>query len=367
MTSGINEKLLSDIVYKQSKNGDFKKYRLVILDKGLYHYHQSDLKRSHKLYDIVNIQLNMAQATIDSMPYDSFTIQFQNEIITYYCKLGSSETWVKKILQAKGTNGIENYELLESKGKGGSGEVYRGIHKKTKKEFAIKIMNKSAMSSINLLQTRREIEILKNCFHPNVIRFVESFEDSTCIYIIMEYCNGCELLEYVYKKGYLTDTRAQNLIRQIISGVKYLHLIGIIHRDLKPDNIMVIEKNPNEVVVKIIDFSLSMIMSQTEMVNEGVGTIYYASPEVLVREPYNFKVDIWSIGIIMYYLLSSELPFDHDGNNDDKIADLIISNPVQFSQEIWTKRSPKYFMIINACLEKNQNERTNIDQILKAL
>lgn len=123
------------------------------------------------------------------------------------------------------------------------------------------------------------------------------------------------------------DIKVASIIHQIASGIKYLHQYGIVHRDLKPENIMLTEPNDNG-RIKIMDFGLSKIMGPHEKANDGFGTINFVAPEVLLRNPNNKSVDIWSIGIILYYLLSGQLPFDDPSDNDEVIAKITVFNEV---------------------------------------
>lgn len=127
-------------------------------------------------------------------------------------------------------------------------------------------------------------------------------------------------------------------MRQIASGVKYLHKYGIVHRDLKPDNIMVTQKN-NFGIIKIMDFGLSKIASSQEKLKGGFGTLSYVAPEILVRDPYNKEVDIWSLGIILFYMLTGHLPFK--GKEEDIVADKIVNDDLEFKEEEWENRSKK--------------------------
>lgn len=123
---------------------------------------------------------------------------------------------------------------------------------------------------------------------------------------------GKDLFDYIAKRDYrLAEDRAKQIIHHIMLGVKYLHSFGIVHRDLKLENIMMTEGtergNP-----KIVDFGLSKIIGPSETATEPFGTLGYVAPEVLKKQPYTFSCDIWSIGCILYALLSGTLPFDHN-------------------------------------------------------
>jgi serine/threonine protein kinase len=194
------------------------------------------------------------------------------------------------------------------------------MEKKTKERVAIKIIKKEKTKESDIELVRTEIDIMKLCHHPNVVRLLDHFENGEYIFIVMEFIRGGNLTDYMkYKKFNISEKRAAEIIYQISIGVKYLHKYGIIHRDLKPDNIMLTEAS-DKGKIKIMDFGLSKILGKKEKTVDGFGTLTYVSPEVLIRKPYNKEVDIWSIGIILYWILSGDLPFDDEGDNEEKIA-----------------------------------------------
>lgn len=123
---------------------------------------------------------------------------------------------------------------------------------------------------------------------------------------------GKDLFDYIAKREYkLPEERAKTIIYQIMLGVRYLHGFGIVHRDLKLENIMMTESSEKG-CPKIVDFGLSKIIGPSETATEPFGTLGYVAPEVLKKSPYSFSCDIWSMGCILYALLSGSLPFDHN-------------------------------------------------------
>ena len=148
---------------------------------------------------------------------------------------------------------------------------------------------------------------------------------------------------------------------QIANGVKYLHKYGIVHRDLKPENIMITKQN-NIDIIKIMDFGLSKIVSSQEKMIDGYGTLSYVSPEVLLRVPYNKEVDIWSLGIILFYMLCGHLPFK--GSNQSIVADKIVNDDLEFDEYEWKKMSKDVKKLISGCLIKEPEERITIEEFL---
>ena len=209
---------------------------------------------------------------------------------------------------------------------------------------------------------RIEIEILKLCHHPNIVRLLDHLENNDYIYIVTEYIGGGTLGQYLKKKKFnFSERQATNIMSQIANGVKYLHQYGIAHRDLKPDNIMITQQNDYG-VIKIMDFGLSKILSPNERMVDGYGTLSYVAPEVLLRTPYNKEVDIWSMGVILFYMLSGKLPFR--GHKEQEVAEKIVYDPLEFDEDDWDTRSQKVQDLISCCLEKKKEDRITIDKFI---
>jgi serine/threonine protein kinase len=255
------------------------------------------------------------------------------------------------------------YTLKEVIGKGKFGVVNLGIHKKTQQQVAVKIINKDSIKTIEDKElVRIEIGILKLCHHPNVVRLLDHLENEDYIFIVMEYIEGGTLGQYFKKKNFnFSERQASSIMSQIASGVKYLHKYGIVHRDLKPDNIMITQQNDFG-IVKIMDFGLSKIVSTQEKMVDGYGTLSYVAPEVLLRTPYNKEVDIWSMGVILFYMLCGHLPFK--GKKEVDIAEKIVNDDLEFDNEEWESRSKKVKELISGCLKKEPEERITIDEFL---
>ena len=201
--------------------------------------------------------------------------------------------------------------------------------------------------------------------HPHIVHLEDYFEDDEFIYIIMEYLSGGDLLEFVgEKENLLTEKISAKIIKEIARGIKYMNLFGLIHRDLKPENIVFAKKN-DITSLKIIDFGLTKTLGNDEKAKEAIGTITYLAPEVFTHKPYNHKVDIWSIGIILYFLLSGCLPFDDEKLDQDIIGKKVVFSNQEYPKEFFGDRSNSCLRLIDKCLEKNPEKRISINEFLK--
>lgn len=356
-----------DYVYKLSESLNLKKYFLVISGKDIYYY-KTDKKE--EMLGMHNLSGCFVKETGEKKAGDeklySFTIQFPGKIRNYYCKEKlSAMKWTSYLKESIGyLSFFDYYEMLDEIGEGKFGLVKLGMHKKTKERVAIKIIKKESMNSTDIELVKGEIDIMKLCRHPYVVRLLDHFENSEYIFIVMEYLAGGDLGEYLNNVKYrVSEERAANIMYQLGTGIKYLHDYGILHRDLKPENIMLTTRNENS-EIKIMDFGLSKIMGPQETVADGFGTLSFVAPEVLVRQPYNRQIDIWSLGIILFHMLSGCLPFDDESDDEEIIAKKIVFEEVQFPSNKWAKKSEEVKDIIRKCLIKDPKQRVKIDDFL---
>ena len=209
---------------------------------------------------------------------------------------------------------------------------------------------------------KREIEVLKICQHPNIIRFYDVFENAEFIYIVMEYLNGGDLFSYLASKNFkIPEDRAREIAHQIATGIFYIHSFGIAHRDLKPENIMMVDQSFNS-KIKIVDFGLSKTFGPSETCVEPLGTLGYVAPEILLRKPYDKSVDTWSFGVIVYLLLGRHLPFD--SRDDQEIGRKTIYHLVNFKHQVWDKVSDQGKDLIQNLLIKDNLSRLSIKEAL---
>ncbi len=226
-------------------------------------------------------------------------------------------------------------------------------------------MAKKNMKKQDLELAKTEIDILKICQHPNIIKLYDIFDNSDYIYIVMEYCSGGDLFSYIEKRNYkLNESKAAEIIHKLSMAVYYLHSYGIIHRDLKPENILMTDESENA-DIRLLDFGLSKIIGPNEKCLEPFGTLSFVAPEVLKGKPYDKSVDLWSIGIITYLLLCGFLPFD-DEHSEREIARQTIQDPVPFPSNIWDKLSSEAKEFVDRLLQKNPDDRMSITQVLES-
>ena len=252
---------------------------------------------------------------------------------------------------------IGQFILGEKLGQGTFGIVVLAKHQITGEKVAIKILDKEKIiQEADKTRIEREIKILKNLRHNNIVHLYDIKETSNSLYIIMEYIQGKELFDYIVSKKRLSEIEACNFYQQIISGIEYLGKIRVVHRDIKPENLLLDNKNK----IKIVDFGLSNIYPNNELLQTACGSPCYAAPEMINGELYKgLGADIWSSGIVLYAMLCGYLPFE-DGDNEilyKKITDGKFKTPKYLSENCKD--------ILHKILNVDPKKRYTIKQIKK--
>ncbi len=337
-----------------------------IIGEDIYYYEdetKTEMKHVHNISGCF-IKENGEEKVGDDK-YFSFTVLWVNKSRNYLLKERTiAKEWTKNLRLAIGyKNFFDFYEMLDDIGEGQFGLVKLGVHIKTQEKVAIKIIKKSKMKPNEVGLIKNEIDVLRVCRHPCIVQFLDHFENSEYIFIVMEYIKYGHLREYLKKKKFvITEKRAAKISFQVAGALKYLHSFGVIHRDLKPDNIMVYDNGTN-FRVKVMDFGLSKILGPKERAVEGYGTLCFVAPEIIMRDPYNNSIDIWSLGIMIYYILSGELPFDDPTNNEKAIAKKIVYEELAFPDVKWKSKSKEVKNFISLCLIKDMKKRITIEKL----
>eukprot|EP00555_Chaetoceros_dichaeta_P009226 CAMPEP_0198260318 /NCGR_PEP_ID=MMETSP1447-20131203/9325_1 /TAXON_ID=420782 /ORGANISM="Chaetoceros dichaeta, Strain CCMP1751" /LENGTH=645 /DNA_ID=CAMNT_0043947949 /DNA_START=301 /DNA_END=2238 /DNA_ORIENTATION=+ len=249
-------------------------------------------------------------------------------------------------------------------GHGHYGVVRKCMDRETRVWYAIKSIRKAKVARVDVL--KREIQILQEVDHPNIIRLIEVHEDVKYLHLITELYTGGELYDRIMAKtesaeGHFSEKDAAKLVRSILGAIAYCHDVKqIVHRDLKPENFLFASEE-DDAEIKIIDFGLSRYETQFGVMNTRVGTPYYVAPEVLKKE-YTKSCDIWSIGVITYILLCGYPPFY--GDSDRQIFDSVRAGNFDFPSPEWDTVSENAKAFVSYLLQKEASKRPMADQAL---
>ena len=353
-------------LYKLSSTKELKRVYFKLENKDLFFY-STKSSVSHKgIHNLSGVFLKKNEPVMMQMKrYYTFSLIYPNKIRTYYTDINFEyATWISSLSQSLNTKNLfELYDIKEGIGKGKFGFVKRAIHKKTKEEYAIKIMPKDSMTLQDLELAQTEINIMKMCQHPNIIKLYDIYESADFIYIIMEYCKGGDLFSYLEKRRFkLSEYRVVEIIHKLSMALYYIHSFNIVHRDLKPENILMTDTS-EEADIRLVDFGLSKIIYPNEKMIEPYGTLSYVAPEVLLEEPYDKSADMWALGVVTYLLLSGYLPFD-DKNSEREIARKTIQEEPKYTEGMFMLVSKKGKEFVKGLLKKNPTERMTIEEVL---
>lgn len=258
------------------------------------------------------------------------------------------------------------YELGKEVGRGHFGHTCSARAKKgdlKDQPVAVKIISKSKMTSaIAIEDVRREVKLLKALSgHKHLIKFHDACEDANNVYIVMELCEGGELLDRILSRGgRYTEEDAKAIVLQILSVAAFCHLQGVVHRDLKPENFLFTSRS-EDADMKLIDFGLSDFIRPEERLNDIVGSAYYVAPEVLHRS-YSVEADIWSIGVITYILLCGSRPFW--ARTESGIFRTVLRADPNFDDFPWPSVSPEGKDFVKRLLNKDYRKRMTAAQAL---
>jgi 5'-AMP-activated protein kinase catalytic alpha subunit len=259
---------------------------------------------------------------------------------------------------------FQYYDIHKELGKGNFSVVHLGIDKNTGEACAIKFLNKKKFWSDPKIkdQVVREVEILRQIKHPNVVQYKDLYEGDTYVYLVLEYAEGGELFHKISRTG-VSELEARTLFTQLLKAVNYLHSESIVHRDLKPENIL-LDGQGN---IKISDFGLARF-DATHM-QSLCGTPHYVAPEVIrlglgnSSVGYGKEVDMWSLGVSLYHMLTGHLPFPESDRMT--LFNKIERGLYDFPHHLWCGISEEAKDLVKKLLDINPKTRLTAEQALK--
>jgi serine/threonine protein kinase len=281
----------------------------------------------------------------------------------------------------------KEYHIQKTLGAGNFASVKLAICKSSGSKFALKCIDRKKMvgGSARAEAVRDEINILQSVSHPNIIKIHKNYETDSTIFLVLELVEGGELFDFIVKRGDqgLAEGSAREIFRQIVDAVAYLHNQGISHRDLKlrlrlfvivyffnfffvrPENIL-LGKQPVDdsgpFVVKLSDFGLSRLVGQSNLMQTMCGTPSYLAPEVLSQGSYGVSCDVWSMGVVLYILISGRHPFDESSNG---VLDRIKRADYSMDDRVWQDASAEVMDCIRRCLVADPATRITAAQLLE--
>ena len=258
----------------------------------------------------------------------------------------------------------KNYEIGDQLGSGNFAVVKKAINKqkdsKIPKEVAIKIIDKAKVEDMG--DITREIEIMQDISHPNVINLFEIFDEPKKMNLVMELVTGGELFDRIVAKGSYSEKDAAQCLKELCSALKYLHEKKIVHRDLKPENLLYASP-ADDANLKVADFGLARMLTAGDMMKTACGTPGYVAPEILKNKGYDSgAVDMWSAGVILYILLCGFPPFYEE--ELPALFDQILHARYDFPSPWWDNISADGKDLVKKLLELDVKKRLTAAQVL---
>ena len=257
----------------------------------------------------------------------------------------------------------KKYEYVSLIGSGAFGKVRLYVDRDSKTfRYAIKTIKKNIFNKHSIESIKREVDILRSLDHPNIVKYFETYEDEYYLHIVMEYIAGDNLFRVLTdQKGFkFTERAISKIMTCLLKAVLFLHHNGIIHRDIKPENIVFLEPN-NFNALKLIDFGLS-IQQNARKDNRRVGTPYYMAPE-MVRGNFNYASDVWSIGVILFIMVTGKQPFR--GRSKKEVFEKIKNGDYDKNVLFRSKCSKEVKDLIRKMLVNEHNKRITVECALE--
>ncbi|KAL6648388.1 hypothetical protein ACP70R_012612 [Stipagrostis hirtigluma subsp. patula] len=255
---------------------------------------------------------------------------------------------------------VGDYELVRPIGSGAYSQVWLGRHRGRGTEVAVKEIAMERLSSKLRESLLSEVDILRRIRHPNIIALHDSIKDRGKIYLILEYCRGGDLHMYLQRHKRVPELVAKHFIRQLASGLQMLRDNNVVHRDLKPQNILLVENNENS-LLKIADFGFAKFLEPSSLAETLCGSPLYMAPEVMRAQKYDAKADLWSVGVILYQLVTGYPPFNGD-NQIQLLQNILKSREIRFPSDC--ELSHDCIDLCRKLLRQNSVERLTVEEFL---
>lgn len=259
---------------------------------------------------------------------------------------------------------LHEYEIGRPIGDGHFSVVYCCMNKTTKEFCALKLIDKLKCKGRDDM-IYNEVKILKRLNHPNIVKLKEEFDQPKKLYLILELVQDGDLFDAISNVTKFSEVHVATMIHNLSSALTYLHKQGIVHRDIKPENLLISVQEDGSQSVKLADFGLAVELGDSPLYSV-CGTAFYVSPEMLNETGYDFKVDVWSTGVICFILLCGYPPFTSENeNNQDELFDAILAGDFQFAPPYWNSISHQAKNLIRCMLTVDPEIRYTAEQVFE--
>jgi len=257
------------------------------------------------------------------------------------------------------------YQTLEGIGEGYIGKVTKARLKVyPKMMYAIKTIKKSSSVDKNFKYFKTEVDLLKEVDHPNIAKFFECYQDQQNFYMVLELCEGPDLVKVVEEHKGLSEPLVKRFFFQALLAVNYLHQVGIVHRDIKLDNFLLTSKDVDKSSIRLIDFGFAKKFREGQLTSQ-VGTPWYVAPEILDKgKPYTQACDNWSLGVMLYIMLFAEAPFK--GRSNSEIFQQVREKIIDYTDPRHSSLSADLVVLLTRLLIKDPTQRITLGDALQS-
>merc|ERR1719336_2824601 len=255
----------------------------------------------------------------------------------------------------------QEYELCEEIGRGSYSVCHRCVHRASKVEYAVKIVTRKSRDC------EEEVQILlRYGQHPNIISLRDMFEEEDKVFLVFELMRGGELLDKILRQKFFSEREARAVMEKVTSVVKYLHQNGVVHRDLKPSNILYADDSGNPSTIRICDFGFAkQLRADNGMLMTPCYTANYVAPEVLKKQGYDAACDVWSLGVLLFTMLSGQTPFaTGPEDSPEDILQRIGKGQYDMNSGNWSTVSTTAKDLVRQMLDVDPSMRLTTNQIL---
>lgn len=256
------------------------------------------------------------------------------------------------------------YDIGSPIGDGHFSVVYCSMNKTSQQLCALKLIDKSKCRGRDDM-IYNEVKILKQLSHPNIVKLIEEFDYSDQLYLILELVQDGDLFDAISTVTKFAEIHVSTMIHNLSSALTYLHKQGIVHRDIKPENLLISIQEDGSYSLKLADFGLAVQVDETQPLISICGTAFYVSPEMLNESGYDYKVDVWSTGVICFILLCGYPPFTstESENDQEELFNAILAGEFQFAPPYWSKISQHAKELIKCMLNVDPDKRYTAEQV----
>ncbi|KAG1659312.1 Serine/threonine-protein kinase DCLK1 [Nymphon striatum] len=323
---------------------------------------QSPLARRRVLSAKNDGDCKVSKSSFRSIPRSALKHQARSSTILMQFNASQNENNQYTVVPKYPFQVTDEYEIGQIIGDGNFAVVHECCDRKTKKEYALKVIDKTKCRGKEHLITS-EVILMRNLNHPNIVAMIHEFDFETELYLVLGLVKGGDLFDAIASVYKFTEKEARELVYDLSQAIYYLHSLNIVHRDIKPENLLVDYNVDGNKVLKLADFGLAIEAKDT--LYTVCGTPTYVAPEILAETGYGLGVDVWAAGVITFILLCGFPPFSSKENRQDDLFDKILMGEFEFTLPYWENISDLAKSLIRGMLTVDRFSRLSSSQVVQ--